>query len=335
MVRKAPTRQRLAVSFLLALLLLGAVGLMMPLIGSTAIDYGAALRGESPHAEILFGARVPRVLLAMVAGFGLALAGVLFQALVRDALADPFTLGVSSGASLGAVIAICLGWRHSGQWHAVSASAFAGASLVLLLVLAIASRGARLSSFTLLLSGITINSISMATILFLHNLADFSQSFAISRWLMGGIEVVEYSSLAAVTLLVLAVALYVFVRARHWNLLAVGEEWAAARGVAVNRLMFSGFLAGSLITGAVTAVTGPIAFVGLMVPHAVRLITGADHRLVIPVSCLTGAAFLAVCDTVARTALAPTEVPVGVITALLGGPFFIYLLRSRRKSLWL
>ncbi len=334
MVLKTPTR-RLAVSVALALALLAAVAVVMPLIGSTSIDYAAALRGESPHAEILFGARVPRVLMAMVAGCGLALAGVLFQSLVRDALADPYTLGVSSGASLGAVVAICLGWRHAGQLHAVTASAFAGASLVLLLVLAIAARGPRLSSFTLLLSGITINSISMALILFLHNIADFSQSFAISRWLMGGIEEADYASLAAVAVLVVAVSLYVFAHARDWNLLAVGEDWALARGVSVNRIMFTGFLAGSLVTGAVTAMTGPIAFVGLMVPHAVRLVTGADHRFVIPVSCLIGAAFLAICDTVARTVLAPAQIPVGVITALLGGPFFIWLLRSRRKSLWM
>ena len=335
MVLEAAPRRRLLVAVGVAFVLVLAVGAAMPLIGSASIDPRKAMEGLSPHREILFYVRLPRVLLALLAGGGLALAGVTFQALVRDALADPYTLGVSSGASLGAVLAICLGWRQAAHLPAVTLSAFAGAALTLLLVILIASRGARLSSFTLLLAGITINSISVALILFLHNLADFSQSFAISRWLMGGIEVVEYPSIAALALLIFVIAAYLFAGARQWNLLAVGEEWAAARGVAVSRLMLGGFLAGSLLTGAITAVTGPIGFIGLIVPHAVRLALGADHRAVIPVSCLTGAAFLAVCDTVARTALAPTEIPVGVITAMLGGPFFIWLLRSRRGSLWI
>jgi iron complex transport system permease protein len=128
---------------------------------------------------------------------------------------------------------------------------------------------------------------------------------------------------------------YVFWRGRDWNLMAVGEDWAAARGVSVPRLVLAGYLAGSFVTGTITALTGPIGFVGLIVPHALRTRLGADHRLLIPTSFFTGAAFLAACDTVARTILAPTEVPVGVVTALLGGPFFIWLLRSRKRSLWL
>jgi iron complex transport system permease protein len=152
---------------------------------------------------------------------------------------------------------------------------------------------------------------------------------------MGGIDAVEYSTLGWVALTVLPMILVIFAKSREWNLLAVGEDWAAARGVSTSRLILIGYLAGSFITGTVTALTGPIAFVGLIVPHALRLRFGADHRLLVPCSFLVGAAFLAVCDTVARTILAPTEVPVGVITALAGGPFFIWLLRSRRRSLWL
>jgi len=206
---------------------------------------------------------------------------------------------------------------------------------VLLLVMAVASEGRRMSSFTLLLAGVTINSICLAFILFLQNLANVGQSFAIVHWLMGGIDPVEYSTLGWLALAVLPALGYVFFRARDWNLLAVGEDWAAARGVSVSRLMLAGYLAGSLVAGSVTALTGPIGFVGLIVPHALRLRLGADHRLLIPCSFLLGAAFLAACDTVARTVLAPTEIPVGVVTAMLGGPFFIWLLRSRRRSLWL
>jgi iron complex transport system permease protein len=150
---------------------------------------------------------------------------------------------------------------------------------------------------------------------------------------MGGIEAVEYSTLGWVSFVVLPIIGYVYLRSRDWNLLAVSEDWAAARGAATGRLVLTGYLAGSAMTGSVTALTGPIGFVGLIVPHALRLKLGADHRILIPCSFLLGAAFLSVCDTMARTILAPTEVPVGVITALLGGPFFIWLLRSRVRRL--
>ncbi len=325
--------------FWVALALAGAVAaaavVIAPLVGSARIDYLRALAGLSPDREILFYVRLPRVLLAALAGGALGVAGVLFQALLRDALATPYTLGISSGASLGAVLALCLGWRHVAGLPAVWVCAFAGAALVLLVVVAVATEGRRMSSFTLLLAGVTINSICLALILFLQNMATFSQSFAIVHWLMGGIDPLEYSTLGWLAAAVLAPLAYVFLRARDWNLLAVGEEWAAARGVSVGRLMLAGYVAGSLVTGSVTSLTGPIGFVGLIVPHALRLRLGADHRLLIPCSFLLGAAFLVACDTVARTALAPAEIPVGVVTAMLGGPFFIWLLRSRRRSLWL
>jgi len=306
-----------------------------PLIGSAPVDYAHAFAGQSPDKEILFGARLPRVLLALIAGGTLGVAGVLFQALLRDALATPYTLGVSSGASLGAVLAICLGWRDVAHLPAVWMCSLAGAALTLLLVLGVASEGRRMSSFTLLLAGISINTICLACILFLQYIATFGQSFAIVRWMMGGIDSVEYSTLAWLAVAVLPALALIFYSARDWNLMSVGEEWAAARGVNVPRLMLGGYLLGSFVTGSVTALTGPIAFVGLIVPHALRLRLGADHRALIPCSFFAGAAFLAICDTLARTALAPTEIPVGVVTALLGGPFFIWLLRSKRRSLWL
>ena len=306
-----------------------------PLIGSASIDYARAFAGQSPDKEILFYTRLPRVLLALLAGGTLGVAGVLFQALLRDALATPYTLGISSGASLGAVIAICLGWRAVAGLSAVWICSFAGAALVLLVVLGIASEGQRMSSFTLLLAGISINTICLAAILFLQYIANFGQTFAIVRWMMGGIDAVEYSTLAWLAAAALPAVTLIFLKARDWNLMAVGEDWAAARGVNVPRLILTGYLLGSFVTGSVTALTGPISFVGLIVPHALRLRLGADHRVLIPCSFLLGAAFLAVCDTLARTVLAPTEVPVGVVTALLGGPFFIWLLRSKRRSLWL
>ncbi len=335
MVNKPVPARRLLASVALCALVALAAACLLPLVGSVHVDYGRALAGLPPDAEILFQARLPRVLLALLAGGALAVTGTLFQALLRDALAEPYTLGVSSGASLGAVLAISMGWRQLMGLPAVWVAAFLGAGLVLALVLGIASDGRRLSSFTLLLAGVTVNSICLAAILFLQYLADFGQSFAIVRWLLGGIDSVEYGTLAWLAAAVIPYVVYLTWKAREWNLLSIGEEWAASRGVSTQRLMLAGYLAGSLIAGSVTSLTGPIGFVGLIVPHALRLRLGADHRVLIPCAFLLGAAFLAASDTLARTVLAPTEIPVGVVTALMGGPFFIWLLRSRRRSLWL
>jgi iron complex transport system permease protein len=306
---------------------------IMPLVGSARIDYARAFAGVSPDHEILFRARLPRVLLSAVAGGTLALAGVIFQALLRNALAEPYTLGIASGSSLGAVIAICFGWEVSANLPGIWACSFAGALAVLVIVGGMAYEARHLSPFTLLLSGVTINSICIALILFLQNLATIGQAFSIMRWLMGGIDITGYSSIAALAAVVLPAAAFLFWNARNWNLLAIGEEFAASRGASTGRLMLAGYLSASLVTACITALTGPIGFVGLIVPHAIRLRVGADHRLLIPCSFLLGGAFLAWCDTAARTILAPTEVPVGVITALIGGPFFLWLLRNRR-SLW-
>ena len=309
-----------------------AVLLLAPLVGPTDIDMSRVMARQSPDYQVFIGLRVPRVLLAMLAGGSLALAGAVFQALLRDALASPLTLGVSSGASLGAVVAICFGWRQVGHMPAVWAGALCGAGLVLLFVLSIAGLGRGVSSFTLLLAGIAINSMCGAVILFLHNIAGFMQSFSITRWMAGGIDAVEYSTLAWLAALVMPVVAVVLYHGPSWNLIAVGEEWAAARGVSVKALLFLGYIAGSVLTAPVTGITGPIGFVDLIVPHALRLMVGADHRVLLPCSFLVGAAFLAVCDAVARVVLAPADLPVGVITAILGGPFFIWLLRTRRPS---
>jgi iron complex transport system permease protein len=305
------------------------VALITPAIGSTHISLARAFAHTSPDYEIFFFARLPRVILALIGGAALSVTGVLFQCMLRDPLAEPYTLGVSSGASVGAVLGICLGFR------AIGLLSLAGAALVLLIVLGVSIEGRRLSSFTLLLTGVTMNSMSFAVIMFFHNLATFSQSFAISRWLMGGLDAVEYSTLAWLAAAVVPVCVLATARAREWNLLAVGDDWAASRGVASGRLIAFGYVAGSILTGLVTSLTGPIGFVGLIVPHALRIRLGADHRVLLPCSFLAGGAFLCVCDTLARTVIAPTEIPVGVLTALAGGPFFIWLLRSRRKSLWL
>jgi iron complex transport system permease protein len=329
MVHKAVSRGRVAGVITASAAVALACALLLPLIGSAHVDYARAWAGVSPDSEILFRIRVPRVLMAMLAGGALAIAGLMLQALLRDALATPYTLGVSSGASLGAVAAISSGLHQLAGMPAIHAASFAGAFATLLVVLAAGSKGRRLSPFTLLLAGVTVNSMCMAMILFLHSVSTLGQSIAITRWLMGGIEAVDARTITWVSTIVLPLAVYAFARARQWNLIAIGEEWAEARGVETSRYLLAGYIVSSLLTGAVTALTGPVGFVGLIVPHALRLLLGADHRLLIPASLFAGAAFLAVCDTVARTILAPAEVPVGVITAILGGPFFIWILRTR------
>ncbi len=298
--------------------------LLCPLVGAAQISPAAAWAGLSPDAEIFFRARLPRVLLALLAGGALAVAGVLFQALMRDALATPDTLGVSSGASLGAVAAICFGFE-AGLWP----SALAGAGLMLAIVVGLASRGAKLSSFTLLLAGITINSMCVALMLFLQNVTTLGRSLAITRWLMGGVDSIEYGTLGILTALVLPAVALLLWRARDWNLLSVGTDWAAAKGLDTGRSLRLGYGAGSLIAGAITAITGPIGFAGLIVPHLLRLTIGTDHRLLLPAAFLFGGAFLSVCDAVGRSVFAPAELPVGVITAMLGGPFFLWILSSR------
>jgi len=326
-------RQNWGVTLLVACTVLLASFAASVLIGSRSLSLDRALHGLPPDHEILVSLRIPRALLALWTGGALSLSGVLFQAMLRESLAEPYTLGVAGGASLGAVLSICLGWNLSGGISAVCLAAFAGAAVVLGVVVLIASEGGRMSSLGLLLAGITVNSICAAVILFLSNLAGFMQSFAITRWMIGGLDAPSYATLLGITVALLPVCLFVFYRSREWNVLALGEDWATTRGVSTSRLLLLGCVCGSVLTGTVTALTGPIGFVGLIVPHAMRLWVGADHRILIPTSFLIGAAFLGLSDVLSRTILAPVEVPVGVITAFVGGPCFIWMLRRSNRRL--
>jgi len=313
-----------------------AVMVVAPLIGPTEISWERVWSGVEPDREILTVVRLPRILFGALAGGSLAVAGVLFQAILRNALATPFTLGISSGSSFGAVVAIWLGLDIIVLGvPVISVTAFLGALLTISLVFLIARSRNTLPTFTLLLAGVTLNFIFSALILFIHfTAADFTESFLMIRWMMGGISSVSYSLIfKTAPLIVLSVGVLMWFAA-ELNPLAAGEEWANTRGVDVERLKKTGYIVGSLLTGLITAVAGPIGFVGLIVPHSLRIIAGPDHRILIPGSFFVGAGFLVLCDTAARTLFAPTEVPVGIITALLGGPFFIFLLKRRKGDLF-
>ena len=306
-----------------------------PWIGSTGVSWRNVLAGVSPDREIFVVARLPRVLFGALVGGALAMAGVLFQAILRNSLADPFTLGISAGSSFGAVVAIWLGLEFV-VWGIpiISVAAFLGAFLTILLVFFIARTGDALPTFTLLLAGVTLNFVFGALIMFIHYAANFNQGYLMTRWMMGALDTADMRTVIRAAPFVIACLVGLLWISPQLNPLAAGEEWAASRGVNVRRVKNIAYFIGSILTGAVTAFSGPIGFVGLIVPHSVRLIAGPDHRILIPASFFLGSAFLVLCDTAARTIIAPTQIPVGIITALLGGPFFIALLKRKRGELW-
>ncbi len=308
-----------------------------PLVGSTHISLRRAFDasvpfGENVDAQIFFIARLPRTLAGALVGSMLATAGVVFQGLLRNPLATPFTLGVSAGAALGAMLAITFSWSFT--WAgipAASAASFIGSLGAVAIVYALArGRHRGLSTNVLLLAGVTMNAFFSALILFVQYFADFSQTYRILHWLMGDLDISGYQPLTtALPLVVLSFVAFVWL-ARPLNLLSLGAESAGTRGLHVAGAQRAAFLSASLATGAAVSVGGPIGFIGIVVPHLVRLIVGPDHRLVLPAAAFFGAAFLIACDVLARTVLAPIELPVGVITALIGGPFFLWLLVRKR-----
>ncbi|MFJ2912463.1 FecCD family ABC transporter permease [Streptomyces sp. NPDC087228] len=283
---------------------------------------------------IVLDVRAPRVLLGAVTGAGLAVVGTAMQALIRNPLAEPYLLGVSSGASLGAVSVIVFGVSVFGP-VSLSAAAFAGALGSLLVVYATARTGGRITSVRLVLSGVATAAVLTAVMdLLLLTAGRGNEARAVLAWTLGGLGGVNWGTLwlpSAALLLGIAVLL---VQSRHLNLLLAGEEAATTMGLDVARFRTRMFIMLSLVTGVLVAAAGPIGFVGLMLPHIVRLFVGGDHRRVLPTAALGGAVFLIWADIAARNVAAPMEIPVGVLTALCGGPFFLWLMRrdARRNA---
>jgi iron complex transport system permease protein len=307
--------------------------LLAPTLGSTDVRLSRVFDTTIPwadnvDAQIFFVARLPRVLAGALVGSTLAAAGVVLQALLRNPLATPFTLGVSASAALGAMVAIAFNLDMSALGTgAVSIAAFLGSLFGTAVVYLIATRINRaMSTNVLLLAGVTLNTFFSALITFVQYLIDFADWYRTARWLLGNLDVSSYGPLlAALPLVAVSFALFA-VLPRPLNLLTLGEDVAAARGVDVGHAQRVAFISASLATGAAISLAGPIGFIGVVVPHLVRLLVGSDHRVVLPASILFGAAFLVACDLVARTVMSPIELPVGIVTAMIGGPFFIWLL---------
>ena len=320
--------------------LCAAMALLLLLVICTALLLGTAeisadqllalLSGEAestPYARlILFEIRLPRIILAALVGAALAVGGVVFQALLRNPLADPFILGVSSGSAFGAVLGIVLGFGFA---LGVPASAFAGALLTIAVLLRISADKMGMESTTILLTGVIINAFFTAIIMFFISVTADAKLHSMLYWLYGDLSQtrLEHLLLIGPVVLLASIALYRFALAL--NLLTAGEEAALQLGVEVDRIKIKLLLLVSLLIGTVVAFSGLIGFIGLIVPHLTRMLSGADHRLLLPLAALAGASFLVAADTLARILISPSELPVGVISAFLGAPFFIYLLRTR------
>jgi iron complex transport system permease protein len=332
------TRKKYLIILLPFVLLFLLSLVICPLIGSERISLAKALDStkpmrENPDAVILFYARIPRCLLALLVGAALASAGVTFQAMLKNPLATPYTLGLAGGSSLAAVTVIMFFDWIKWQFPLLQPIAsFIGALITLGIVFRLGRRSGGFQHVTLILAGVTLNLFFSSLIMLMQYIADPARTFFILHWLMGNLDFIRYDPILLILPFQITGMAILFYHARAMNLLSLDEMSARSLGLDVPVVMRRLYIASALVAGSAIAFSGPIGFVGLIVPHAIRLMVGADHRILLPTSFLAGGAFLILCDTLARTVLAPTELPVGVITALLGGPFFLWLLLRQKKG---
>jgi iron complex transport system permease protein len=326
----AATRRNVLALTLVLIAGLLVVGLGALAFGGVHLPLGevwAGLRGAAsePQASIIVREiRLPRVLLAMLVGAALAVSGTALQALLRNPLADPYVLGISSGAALGAIIALWIGGKVAAASPLV---AFAGALVTMAWVYLLGRRAGRLASYTLVLAGVITASFLSAVILFVLTLLSTRDVRGIAFWLMGDLSLVTDTQLRVLLPVVAFGVLALYAFAKDLNVLLLGEEEAAHLGVNVARVQTTVYLLASLLTGVAVSVSGAIGYLGLLVPHLGRMVVGNDHRTLLPTAALGGAIVLTLSDTLARTVVAPAELPVGAVTALAGAPVFIYLLR--------
>ncbi len=327
----APTRRNvLLIVVVLGASLAGVVLAALAVGGAhlSLAEVWSGLRGAAadPQAAIIVREiRLPRIFLAVLVGAALAVSGTGLQALLRNPLADPYVLGVSSGAALGAIVALWLGGRVASASPLV---AFLGAALTMVWVYLLGRRAGRLASYTLLLAGVITASFLSAVILFVLTLLSTRDVRGIAFWLMGDLSVVTGVQLRLLSPAIALAILGMYLLAKDLNVLLLGEEEAAHLGVNVTRVETTVYLLASLLTGLAVSVSGAIGYLGLLVPHLGRMIVGNDHRTLLPAAALGGAIVLVLSDTLARTIIAPAELPVGAVTAVAGAPVFIYLLRK-------
>lgn len=342
---RADTRFWLISGGLLAVLILsvtlavgiGPVSIPMGTVWQIAwaqLGAGGAGHWTQAHVNIVWLIRFPRVLMAVCVGAGLAVAGVTMQTVVRNPLADPYLLGISSGASVGAVLVLGWGALAFAGAYAVSLGAFLGALLALSLVFLLAHQGGHLAPLRLILAGVACSYVFSGLTSFI-TLTSANRELARSllAWLLGSLAGADWIDLTLPAAVLIGGTGYLVLQARALNALSLGDETAATLGVNVMRLRRHLFLLMALVTGVSVATSGAIGFVGLMIPHMVRMVVGTDHRRVLPVSALLSSIFLVWVDVCARTAFAPEELPVGVITALVGGPFFVWLLATHQQEM--
>jgi iron complex transport system permease protein len=317
----------------LTVVLVGAllvVGLGALALGGVHLSWrevwsGLTSAASAPEARVIVREiRLPRILLAMLVGAALAVSGTALQALLRNPLADPYVLGISSGAALGAIIALWVGGRLVAASPLV---AFAGALVTMAWVYLLGRRAGRLASYTLVLAGVITASFLSAVILFVLTLLSTRDVRGIAFWLMGDLSVVTETQLRILLPVVVLGIVMLYAFAKDLNVLLLGEEEAAHLGVNVARVQTAVYLLASLLTGVAVSVSGAIGYLGLLVPHLGRMVVGNDHRTLLPTAALGGAIVLTLSDTLARTVVAPAELPVGAVTAVAGAPVFIYLLR--------
>lgn len=305
-----------------------------PLIGESHINLLEAFRQSgSMSAEILFGVRLPRIIFTFLVGGGLALVGVVYQALLRNDLATPYTLGVSSGGAFGAVLAIKTGLVFSLiGLSTITLFSILGSLLSIFIIYFVARNRSGISTFTLILAGVTISLFFSAVILFIHYLADFTETYRMVRWLMGSLDVSSWNLPITLSVFLIFIYVYFHFNIPAFNLILAGREVAQSKGVNVQRLQRGSFFLASILVGVIVSMAGPIGFVGLIIPHSIRLLYGPDHKKLLPFCVLIGGAFLVWCDTVGRTIISPAELPVGILTSMLGGPFFVYLLIRKKRN---
>ena len=329
--------------FIMTLAAYGAAALIVtvvaPFLGSERLGWGRVVGaifsgGTTIDADIFLYHRVPRVLLAFLVGGALGAAGCVLQVVLRNPLAEPFILGIAGGGAVGAVIAISVpGLMVTvGPFTSVQVLSLLGCIGCILCIYRLATGPMGISTSTILLAGVTINILCGAVILLVRYLVSPHLLVSMDRWMMGGLDVVGYGELSALLPFLIPGLALLAVHVRALNQLTMGEETATGHGVNVASVQKQTLLGAGLATAAAVSLAGPIGFVGLIIPHAVRRVSGSDHRVVLPASFLLGGAFLTLCDLGARTVVAPTEMPVGIVTAMVGGPLFLrILLKGHRR----